>query len=210
MKSFERKFKGLLQDFIFTFFLFVVSSQPLLSQNLSVFETYLNSIESLSSNFRQTNSDKSISNGKIWLKKPGKLRFEYQNPESLLVVANLGFMVVIDKISNTPPQRYLTNKTPLGLLVEENISLSEYGFEVDQNEKLANLMVSNLGEKNGTNLIIHFNLNPLSIRGWTLEISPGEIIKVDLFETTFNMPFDEDLIFGIGGEIQKQMEKISN
>ncbi len=210
MKTFEKKFKGLFKDLIFALFIFVVSSRPLISQDLTAFEKYLNSIQSLSSNFKQTNSDKSISNGKIWLKKPGKLRFEYENPESLLVVANSGFMVVIDKISNTPPQRFLTKKTPLGLLVEKNISLSEYSFEVDQNENLANLIVSKLGEKNGNSFIIHFNLNPLSIRGWTLKTSPGETIRVDLFETKFNISYEDELIFGIGGEIQKQMAKISD
>ena len=60
------------------------------------------------------------------------------------------------------------------------------------------------------NLVLHFKLNPIEISGWTLETSAGEKIKVDLIESEFNAVFEEDLLFGIGGEIQKQMKKISN
>ena len=183
-----------------------------MSQDLSSFETHFNSIFSLKSIFEQINSDGSISNGRIWLKKPGKIRFEYDNPESLLVIANSGFLTVIDRISNTPPQRYLTKQTTLSFLVETNIIFSEMNFKLflKENEKSANLALLNTDSRDLNNLVLHFKPDPIEISGWTLETSAGEKIKVDLIESEFNAVFEEDLLFGIGGEIRKHMEKISN
>ena len=146
------------------------------------------------------------------MKKPGKIRFEYDNPGSLLVIANSGFLAVIDRISNTPPQRYFTKQTPLNFLVKEDIIFSETDFKLflKENEKRANLEVLNTDPRNLNNLVLHFKLNPIEISGWTLETSAGEKIRVDLIESEFNAVFEEDLLFGIGGEIQKHMKKISN
>ena len=57
--------------------------------------------------------------------------------------------------------------------------------------------------------VLHFNLKPLSVRGWTLATTSGEPIKIDLFQPEFNISIEDDLIFGIGGEIQKHIKAIS-
>ncbi len=212
LRPFAEKCSHFLRKLALTIFLPMALTGPSMSEDLSSFETHFNSIFSLKSIFEQTNSDGSVSNGRIWLKKPGKIRFEYDNPGSLLVIANSGFLTVIDRISNTPPQRYFTKQTPLSFLVKENIIFSETNFKLflKENEKRANLEVLNTDPRNLNNLVLHFKLDPIEISGWTLETSAGEKIKVDLIESEFNAVFEEDLLFGIGGEIQKHMKKISN
>ena len=176
---------------------------------LKSIEDYLNSVHSLEAKFNQTNYDGSESSGLIWLEKPGKLRLEYEQPSSLLVISNSGFTAVIDRLSNTLPQRYFTKNIPLSFLVEKSVNFleEEKSFNVSESEDTIKLTI--FIDNSESNLIINFTTNPLTISGWTIQTVTGEIITLNLFDTKFNAEITEDWIFGIGGEIQKHMRKIS-
>ena len=200
------------KNFLFAFFFMFIGPNSVASIELTDFESYLNSIHSLKSKFNQINADGSISNGVIWLKKPGKLRFEYQNPNSLLLVANSGFLAIIDKISNTPPQRYLLNSTPLSFLTEESIKLvnSEIQYFLNKDIDSASLTIPKINNKINGSLVINFKINPIEFDGWVLETPSGDVITMKLLDPEFNLPFKDESIFGIGAEIQKHMLTISN
>jgi outer membrane lipoprotein-sorting protein len=61
---------------------------------------YLNSITTAESDFSQINADGSISTGKIYIKRPGRVRFEYAPPDQSLVLAS-GGQVAISHRNNT-------------------------------------------------------------------------------------------------------------
>ena len=176
---------------------------------LKSIEDYLNSVHSLEAKFNQTNYDGSESSGLIWLEKPGKLRLEYEQPSSLLVISSSGFTAVIDRLSNTLPQRYFTKNIPLNFLVEKNVNFleEENSFALSESEDTIKLKI--FIDNSESKLIINFTTNPLTISGWTIQTATGEIITLNLFDTKFNVEITEDWIFGIGGEIQKHMGKIS-
>ena len=54
---------------------------------LGQISAYLNALQTAQGEFTQINDDGSISTGQIYIKRPGKVRFEYNPPESALVVA---------------------------------------------------------------------------------------------------------------------------
>lgn len=182
------------------------------SFELESVETHLNSIKTLEADFIQTNADGSSSSGKIWLKKPGKLRFEYEDPDSLLIVANLGFLVVIDKLSDSPAQRYLTKSTPLSFFLEELVSISKenFNFDIDKSENLVKITMPTFTNQRRSELIVIFKLNPLILTGWIIKTAGDEMIEIELIEPKLNKSIDEEIHFGIGGEIQKQNSRISN
>ena len=81
-------------------------------------ERYLNDIQSLRARFLQVAPDGSLSQGRFFMKRPGRLRFEYDPPTPLLVITD-GIWVIfydheIDQVSRVP-----LSSTPLEVLVRE-------------------------------------------------------------------------------------------
>src|SRR3546814_9698952 len=74
--------------------------QPLSPEDRAVverFEAYLNSIDALEARFSQVDSQNKRATGKIYLSRPGKLRFEYDPPVPVLIVANGRFLIHYDR-----------------------------------------------------------------------------------------------------------------
>ena len=62
------------------------ADQALISQ----VQTYLNGLTAITANFLQVAADGATRTGKAWLQRPGKMRFEYDPPDKMLLVAGHG------------------------------------------------------------------------------------------------------------------------
>ena len=95
------------------------------AQQLSLNEIsgYLNQLRTAKGEFTQINDDGSISSGTIYIKRPGKVRFEYNAPDSGLVVAGANTVVIYDKKSNQPAETYPLARTPLSIILADNVNL---------------------------------------------------------------------------------------
>ena len=65
-------------------------------RELKRIEHYLNSINTLVADFTQVAPDGSIASGKFYLKRPGKMRWQYEPPTPVLIIANNGSLVYYD------------------------------------------------------------------------------------------------------------------
>ena len=103
------------------------SASPVLAQQLSLgqISTYLNSFTSAEGEFTQINSDGTISTGTIYIKRPGRVRFEYNAPDTGLVIAGSNTVVIYDKKSNQAPDTYPLSRTPLSIILARNVNLSQ-------------------------------------------------------------------------------------
>src|SRR5579883_2132447 len=77
---------------------------------------YLNSIRTLKSNFVQLGPNGDLAEGEFDLSKPGKLRFAYNPPSPILIVATDGEIYVKNSKLNTLDQTAISD-TPLDLLL---------------------------------------------------------------------------------------------
>ena len=68
--------------------------------SLNAISAYLNGIATAKTDFTQVNDDGSLSTGTLYLKRPGRVRFEYNPPEKLLVMAGGGQVAIFDGKSN--------------------------------------------------------------------------------------------------------------
>ena len=84
---------------------------------------YLNDLVSAKSAFTQINSDNTISTGTLYLRRPGRARFEYDPPETGLVLAGSGRLAIFDGKSNQPPEQYPLRRTPLHLILKRRVDL---------------------------------------------------------------------------------------
>jgi outer membrane lipoprotein-sorting protein len=109
--------------------------------------TYLSSLQNLSGNFVQVGPDGSRTTGNFYLQKPGKIRFEYDDPSPIALVADGTSVIVRDRrlatqdvypLSQTPLRYLLASK--LDLLRDTNvtsISADELYISVTIEEKQA-------------------------------------------------------------------------
>lgn len=104
---------------------FVLTGAPLAAQQLSLGEIsgYLNGLTTATGGFTQVNADGTVSTGTIYIKRPGRIRFEYAPPDRSLFIAGGGQVGVFDGNSNEPPQRFPLRETPLSIILAENVDL---------------------------------------------------------------------------------------
>jgi len=102
-----------------------LSATPALAQKLSLGQVsqYLNAMQTAQGGFTQINADGTLSTGQIYIKRPGRIRFEYNAPDNSLVMAGGGSVAIFDPRSNNGPDRYPLSQTPLKIILERNVDL---------------------------------------------------------------------------------------
>jgi outer membrane lipoprotein-sorting protein len=86
----------------------------------------LRGISTMTANFTQTDRKGQTLSGVLTLKRPGKIRFEYQKSAKMLVVANGKSLYLIDYEVNQV-QRWPIGNSPLGALLDPNRDVKKFG-----------------------------------------------------------------------------------
>jgi outer membrane lipoprotein-sorting protein len=186
-------------------FLFVVgvllaahpaAARPLSEQDkadIARVEAYVNGITTIAGRFLQADPEGGIANGRMWLSRPGKLRFEYNPPSPLLVVADGIFVIVYDReLSHV--DRVPIASTPLAALVAQPFRLSG-DVAVTAVKRAAGLLRLTLAAAGAAKdraaegeLTLVFTEGPLTLRQWEVVDARGGVTKVSLSELEFNQP----------------------
>lgn len=91
--------------------------------SLDQISAYLNQLFTAIAPFEQRNADGSRSRGTVYIRRPGRIRFEYEPPNKSLVIAGQGQVAVFDEASNQPPQEFQLANTPLKIVLFDNVDL---------------------------------------------------------------------------------------
>ena len=91
--------------------------------DLKRISAYLNTIKTVQGRFTQVNADGKTEQGNFYLKKPGRVRFEYQKPNPNLIIAD-GTSVAVENSDLKTTDRYPLLNSPLRLLLSDNIDLT--------------------------------------------------------------------------------------
>ena len=86
--------------------------------------SYIENLDTMQGDFTQVAPSGAISDGKFYLRRPGFLRFDYEPPTPLLLVANGGMVYVHDDSLDTTDS-YPVGKTPLKFLLGKKIDLDD-------------------------------------------------------------------------------------
>lgn len=129
---------------------------------------YLSSLENMQGDFLQVGPDGSVAEGQFYMRRPGKLRFEYQPPENLLVVADGTWVAVKD--SSAAAQRYPIASTPLSLILSKNVDLQEEARILNVEEQPGSLLVT-LADRSGEapgQITLIFDRPKMQLRQWVV------------------------------------------
>jgi len=194
--------KTLLTVFIIALFGAPVRAEKISLLNLS---SYLESIKKVSGTFTQINSDKTVSTGRIFLFRPGRMRMEYKTPDNSLVIVGGSQIAVFDSKSNTHPRIFPLRKTPLKILLEKKINLKTsdiiISHEEVENSTVVVLQDPNLSSYGSLKLV--FTDHPVTLRQWVItnEMSDQTVLK---FKDFINQPNMSSNKFNISLEIDNR------
>ena len=147
------------------------------AQQLSLGEVsgYLNRLVTAQGGFTQINGDGTLSTGQIFIKRPGRIRFEYNAPDNSLMIAGGGQVAIFDPRSNTPPDRYPLNQTPLSIILEQNVDLGQRrmvtGHTSDGTSTTVTAQDPDHPEYGNIQLV--FTANPVELRQWVVTDDTG-------------------------------------
>ncbi|APZ52057.1 LolA family protein [Salipiger abyssi] len=162
----------------------MLTALPAAAQKLSLGEisNYLNTIQSAKSPFTQINADGSISTGTIFLKRPGKARFEYNPPEQALVLAWSGAVYIFDKKVSGQPETYPLNQTPLSIILARNVNLGQAGMVTGHSYDGTATTVTAQDPKRPEygSIQLKFTGNPVELRQWVIDDGSGSKTTVVL------------------------------
>jgi outer membrane lipoprotein-sorting protein len=144
-------------------------------------EKYLNSLRTLQARFVQTNPNGSIIQGTFYVRRPGRLRFEYDPPSQLKIVAD-GFQVTMWDPTTKDFGQWPIGWTAASFLVKDPLLLSS-DLRVEKLERVNGLIEATMSQAKKPQdgkVIVRFVENPLTLRGWTIIDNRGQQVTVAL------------------------------
>ncbi|WP_438959391.1 LolA family protein [Nereida sp.] len=143
---------------------------------------YLNDMTTARGEFTQINADQTISTGIIYIKRPGRIRFEYNPPEQTLVMAGGSQVAIFDGKSANNPDQYPLRRTPLNLLLERNVDLARrdmvVGHEFDGTATFVRAQDPENPQYGSIQLV--FTDSPTQLRQWIITDEIGSETTVIL------------------------------
>lgn len=93
--------------------------------DLATVQRHLQALTTMTADFTQTDRNGKVLTGTFTLKRPGKLRFQYEKGVPILIVAEGGALTFID-YSVRQVQRWPIKNSPLGVLLDPSRDISRY------------------------------------------------------------------------------------
>ena len=136
---------------------------------------YLTSVQTMVGNFVQVAPDGSRSDGQFYLMKPGRIRFEYNPPNPVELIADGQSLVVRDRKLGTQDP-YPLSQTPLRFLLADRIDLLKdtnlIGVYAD--DLFVTLVIEERQIFGGTyRLMLMFGAQDFRLRQWTITDPQG-------------------------------------
>jgi len=136
---------------------------------------YLSGVQTLTGNFIQVGPDGSRTQGDFFISKPGRVRFEYNEPSPIELIADGSSVVVRDRRLATQDV-YPLSQTPLRFLLAEHVDLTKdtHLVSVYADDVFVTVVVE---EKNGivgtSRLMIMFSAKDMQLKQWTVTDPQG-------------------------------------
>ena len=140
---------------------------------------YLQGLDEARGRFVQSDGRGAVTQGELFLKRPGKARFAYDAPSGLLVVSDGGRVIVQDKRLNTFTA-YPLGATPLSLFLAKTIRLDR-GVQVTRVVRAADgfsITARDGGKRAAGQITLSFTETPMSLVGWSVTDAQGRATQV--------------------------------
>lgn len=144
-------------------------------------EQYLNSITTMKARFLQTSAAGSVSSGTYYVRRPGRLRFEYDPPVPILIVAD-GTQVTMVDFKQQDFSQWPIGWTAASFLVADNLRLSGDITVTEARVINGDIHISMYQTKrpNEGRATMIVQDSPMLLKGWSITDAKGNQVNVSL------------------------------
>ena len=166
------------------------------ARDLARISNYLNGVTTLEGNFVQIGHDGELSEGLFYLRRPGRIRFEYKPPNPALVIADGTWVGVYDTRLNTL-DRIPLGSTPLDLLLSKRVNFRDNNAirSIERAPGLMRVTAIDPDAPDQGSITMVFAETPLELRQWIVVDAQGLTTTVALSEVRSNIKLDPNLFF---------------
>lgn len=173
------------------------SAQALTDQEqnaLTDLNKYFNSVKTMHGDFIQFGPDGSQSDGKFYMARPGKVRFYYNKPSVLDIVADGKSVSVRDRKLNTQ-DIWPLGQTPLRFLLSDTIDLQRDTnvTNVLVEKDLITVTILDKTKFNSGTLTLIFDAKDYALKQWTVTDQQGYDTSVAVYNVVSNGPSNPEL-----------------
>jgi outer membrane lipoprotein-sorting protein len=162
--------------------------------DLKRISAYLDSIHTMRARFQQVAAGGGLASGKIFLRRPGLMRVEYEPPMPVLLVAD-GLWVNyydsdLDQLTQIP-----ISQTPVWFLLRETIDFSPAitVTRIERSPGAMRLSLYQTEQPDAGSASLTFADDPLQLKQWTITDSQGTQVEIALQDAVFGGALANDL-----------------
>ena len=158
----------------------------------SKIENFFINLHTLEADFIQVSPSGVVSNGKLFLDLPGKLRLDYIKPNNLLITCN-GFWIVVQDRNFKTTNNIPLSQTPFFILLNKKINFNnkEFVFNFKQELGVISIKIKIAQNDQIGELVMEFSDEPFILKKWTIKDILGDETTVLIQNAKFNrdLPF---------------------
>jgi outer membrane lipoprotein-sorting protein len=154
-------------------------------EKLHALEKQLDRIQTLTANFTQKNPDGTIFKGKLFLKRPGYIKFLYESPADMVILSNREHLIYFDP--STKQTSYLSlENSPAQLLLEASLNFKKHATLVSFEEMACHTKIILKTHKTRQFITLFIDPAEKEITGWVTKDPQGNEIVLEFSDIVKN------------------------
>jgi outer membrane lipoprotein-sorting protein len=154
---------------------------------------YLNGIRTMYARFRQLASNGGVATGQLWMARPGRMRFEYDPPTQILLLADMFYVYYVDK-ELVEMSKVGLKSTPAWLLLRDPVTFDDLIVtRFDRGANSLRITVVEKADSDKGSLTMVFSDRPLALRQWSIVDQQRKTTTVSLYDERFGVALDPKL-----------------
>ena len=150
----------------------------------------------MEADFIQVGPSGNVSNGKIYLDLPGKLRIDYEKPNNILITCK-GFWLTVQNRNLKTTNNIPLGSSPFSILIKKKLNFDNKSLRTDINNisGVISLKITSPENNEAGGLILEFSEKPFSLKKWIIKDTFGEITTVLIQKAKYNNKLSHTLFF---------------
>lgn len=146
--------------------------------SLDRLEKKLDGVKTLTANFTQQNSDGTIFKGKLFLKRPGYIKFLYNVPEEMVIISNGERLIYFDPSTHQTSYLPLEN-SPAQLLLDDRLDFKKHATLISFEEKEDQIRATLKTLKTYHVITLFIDSKTKTLTGWTTKDPQGNEVTIE-------------------------------
>lgn len=153
----------------------------------------IENLSTLSAKFRQTAPSGAVVMGAVKLRRPGQVRFDYDDPSPLTIVAT-GGVVYVENADLETTDSYPLGKTPLKFLLSKRVEIGDARLAgVERYEDAVAVTWESTAEETEGSLTLYLTAPDMTVSQWAVADAKGGVTVVELIDAKLGEKFDNRL-----------------